>query len=30
MNMPKGKQFEFSTQIIFGRFDLFERRVIKL
>ena len=30
MNMPKGKQFDFSTQQIFGRFDLFCRRVRKL
>jgi dynein heavy chain len=30
MNMPKGKQFEFSTNAIFGRFDLFCRRVSKL
>jgi dynein heavy chain, axonemal len=29
-NMPKGKQFDFSTQQIFGRFDLFCRRVQKL
>ena len=29
MNMPKGKQFNFSTQQIFGRFDLFCRRVEK-
>jgi dynein heavy chain len=30
MNMPKGKQFEFSPNAIFGRFDLFCRRVSKL
>ena len=30
MNMPKGKQFEFSTNQIFGKFDLFCRRVTKL
>ena len=30
MNMPKGKQFEFSPQQIFGRFDLFCRRIGKL
>jgi dynein heavy chain len=30
MNMPKGKQFEFSPNQIFGRFDLFCRRVSKL
>ena len=30
MNMPKGKQFEFSPNQIFGRFDLFCRRVTKL
>jgi dynein heavy chain len=29
-NMPKGKQFEFSPNMIFGKFDLFERRVNKL
>ena len=29
-NMPKGKQFEFSPNQIFGRFDLFCRRVSKL
>jgi len=28
--MPKGKQFEFSTNAIFGRFDLFCRRITKL
>jgi dynein heavy chain len=30
MNMPKGKQFEFSPNHIFGKFDLFCRRVAKL
>ena len=30
MNMPKGKQFEFSPNQIFGKFDLFCRRVKKL
>jgi len=30
MNMPKGKQFEFNPSQIFGRFDLFCRRVSKL
>jgi len=30
MNMPKGKQFEFSPNQIFGKFDLFCRRVAKL
>ena len=30
MNMPKGKQFEFSPNQIFGKFDLFCRRVSKL
>ena len=30
MNMPKGKQFEFSPNQIFGKFDLFCRRVHKL
>lgn len=30
MNMPKGKQFEFSTNQIFGKFDLFQRRLVKL
>ena len=29
MNMPKGKQFEFSPNQIFGKFDLFCRRVSK-
>lgn len=28
--MPKGKQFEFSPNQIFGKFDLFCRRVAKL
>jgi len=28
--MPKGKQFEFSENIIFGKFNLFARRVSKL
>jgi dynein heavy chain len=30
MNMPKGKQFEFSPNQIFGKFDLFCRRISKL
>ncbi|EQD43977.1 protein containing Dynein heavy chain, partial [mine drainage metagenome] len=30
LNMPKGKQFEFSPNQIFGKFDLFCRRVTKL
>lgn len=30
MKMPKGKQFEFSTIAIFGKFNLFSRRVSKL
>jgi dynein heavy chain len=30
MKMPKGKQFEFSTNQIFGKFNLFTRRVSKL
>lgn len=30
MSMPKGKQFEFSPNQIFGKFDLFCRRVSKL
>lgn len=30
MNMPKGNQFEFSPNQIFGKFDLFCRRVSKL
>jgi hypothetical protein len=28
--MPKTKQFDFSPTKIFGRFDLFKRRVSKL
>ena len=28
--MPKGKQFDFNEMQIFGKFDLFCRRVIKL
>lgn len=28
--LPKGKQFDFSETTIFGRFDLFCRRVLKL
>ena len=28
--MPKGKQFDFNEMHIFGKFDLFCRRVIKL
>lgn len=28
--MPKGKQFEFSPNIIFGKFELFCRRISKL
>ena len=28
--MPRGKQFEFSTNQIFGKFDLFQRRLAKL
>lgn len=28
--MPQGKQFEFSPNIIFGNFDLFCRRILKL
>jgi len=30
MSMPKGKQFEFSPNQIFGKFDLFCRRISKL
>ena len=30
MTTPKGKQFDFSDQVIFGKFDLFCRRLIKL
>lgn len=30
MDMPKGKQFEFSPNQIFGKFDLFCRRISKL
>eukprot|EP00941_MAST-03F_sp_MAST-3F-sp1_P001388 g1388.t1 len=30
LTMPKGKQFDFSEQAIFGKFDLFCRRVVKL
>lgn len=30
MNMPKGKQFEFSPNAIFGKFELFCRRINKL
>ncbi|KAH9103464.1 hypothetical protein AeMF1_002875 [Aphanomyces euteiches] len=29
-SMPKGKQFEFNEMQIFGKFDLFCRRIIKL
>jgi dynein heavy chain len=28
--MPKGKQFDFSKNQIFGKFDLFCRRLTKL
>jgi len=28
--MPKGKQFDFSESQLFGKFDLFERRIKKL
>ena len=30
MTTPKGKQFDFSEAQIFGKFDLFCRRLIKL
>ena len=30
LTLPKGKQFDFSEPLIFGRFDLFCRRVVKL
>jgi hypothetical protein len=29
-HMPKSKQFDFSPTKIFGRFDLFKRRITKL
>lgn len=29
-SMPKGKQFDFSESQLFGKFDLFERRIKKL
>lgn len=28
--MPKGKQFDFTDAHLFGKFDLFCRRIIKL
>jgi dynein heavy chain len=30
LSLPKGKQFDFPETLIFGRFDLFCRRVLKL
>ena len=30
VDMPKGKTFDFSETQIFGKFDLFCRRVLKL
>jgi dynein heavy chain len=30
LSLPKGKQFDFNETMIFGRFDLFCRRVVKL
>jgi dynein heavy chain len=30
LQLPKGKQFDFSETLIFGRFELFARRVYKL